>query len=698
MNTFMITLLNLSLYGTYFICTMLLLRLLFLKLPKKFLYALWVLVFLKLCLPLSIRLPLKFHTIQPEIIPSNITYQTVPEIHSGIQSIDIAVNQILPPAAQVASINPMQLYVSLFSILWIIGVIVLIGYSFISWFVLKRKLNYAKHLEKNIFLSDKITSPFVLGISPKIYLPSGLSNLQKYYIVHHEEMHIVRKDHLCKPLFWFVLCIHWFNPFVWIAFHFMTKDMESACDEKVLDSLGHENKKAYCTTLLEFSFKHRLIQSSPVTFGENSAKPRIKSLLNYRKPTFWSILIGAFLITGMAIFFFTKDAISIQNPEDFTLHFENATSAEELYSFKTPYVGDNSKVGNILNRLFFPSEYKYNGFQILSEKEPYGLNIHFEVPLNLYDFHLGNPNESKNYSVLDNNSAILFALIDNLSYVQYELTYPLENKTATVICKREEENHYISAIYPHTVNEAGSSLQNFTVLYHTLGYPWSNELEKDLLSATAKQRDLLTDKYIPDTITEDLDMIAYTSNSDICNISVTTFYKHSPKIDNPSDEYFMENLRLSVTYQGDQLIEYYLKDYGYPFEKGRYFYTVTGGNINSLKGKTFPLWSKEASYSVKLNTDKAHSYQTEFDHALNPKDNLHLISPQKITVEEGKHLAEQFLHDFISSDLHAESIGADPKGYGEKYTDESGKYIFIINLDLGMITHFYTDTSKNRFN
>lgn len=183
------------------------------------------------------------------------------------------------------------------TIIWIIGIIVLIGYSFINTLELSKRLKTAKHYYGNLYMVDSIDTPFVFGIiRPKIYLPNNLTKEEEPYIIKHEEVHIKRRDYIIKFLAFIILCIHWFNPMVWLAFHLMVEDMEKSCDEVVIEELGYGIIKDYSYSLLALATGRRTIVGSPVDFGENNVKGRIKNILNYKKPNFWVTLVAVIVI------------------------------------------------------------------------------------------------------------------------------------------------------------------------------------------------------------------------------------------------------------------------------------------------------------------------------------------------------------------------------------------------------------------
>ena len=237
-----------------------------------------------------------------EHIPADIGMMAQPQVNVGIDGINQAINNSLPTAMPIASANPMQIILFIISLLWALGILSLLVYSVVSYLLLKRKVSLAILLKGNIFECENIQSPFVLGIiKPKIYLPMGFYETEKSYILKHEQTHIRRFDYLVKPFAFLVLCVHWFNPLVWISFILMNKDMEMSCDERVLTELGTDIKKDYSRSLLSLAVSRKMISGSPLAFGESNAKSRIKNVLNYKRPAFWVVVLAVVAIVAISV-------------------------------------------------------------------------------------------------------------------------------------------------------------------------------------------------------------------------------------------------------------------------------------------------------------------------------------------------------------------------------------------------------------
>ncbi len=296
--------LSMSFTGGIVIIFVLLIRLLFKKAPKIFSYALWSAVLFRLVCPVSFESACSLLPTNANPITQNIVYMQTPAIDTGIASINNSVNALLPAARPEASVNPLQISVMIGSIIWVAGIALLLGYSMVTLLLLKKRLKTAAPQGKNVFLSDRIDTAFVLGVfRPRIYLPANLTDGQREYILLHEQTHVKRLDHLVKLLGFFVLCLHWFNPLVWVAFFASGKDMEMSCDEAVIKKLGNGIKKEYSASLLTLATGRRMVCGTPLAFGEGDTKGRIRNVLNYKKPAFWAAAVAAvaviFVVAGL---------------------------------------------------------------------------------------------------------------------------------------------------------------------------------------------------------------------------------------------------------------------------------------------------------------------------------------------------------------------------------------------------------------
>jgi len=303
MDKVFLTILNMSLTGSFVILVICLARLLLKKAPKIVSYCLWAAAGFRLVFPFSIESMFSLIPFRSQTIPQDIAMQPVPRIDSGMEVIDTIVSGVLPTAAPHASVSPLQIWTSAGLQLWFFGVLFMIVYGIASYLIVKRRMRGSVCTDSRVFENENIKSPFVLGvISPKIYIPAGLSRDERECIILHERTHIRRHDHIIKFVVYFILCLHWFNPLVWVAFLLMGVDMEMSCDEYVLKELGGEVKKNYSMSLLALA-TDRVIGSSPLAFGEDGVKMRIKNVLKFRKPsrTVFSLAIAFVTVLSMGL-------------------------------------------------------------------------------------------------------------------------------------------------------------------------------------------------------------------------------------------------------------------------------------------------------------------------------------------------------------------------------------------------------------
>ena len=313
--------LNRSLSAAILIFAIVLIRLVFKKAPKWLLCALWALAAVRLLCPVSVESVLSLipsaETVQPEIV-----YSVEPAITSGIPAVDAIVNPSLQAAFTpdpVQSANPLQILTWLAAWVWLGGCAALVLYAAISALRLRLRVRTAVRLEGNVFQSEFVPSPFILGVfRPRIYLPFGLEPGAQDMVLAHERAHLKRGDQLWKPLGFLLLTAYWFNPVCWLAYILFCRDIEAACDEKVVRELGDDCKTAYSRALLQCSVPRRMITACPLAFGETGVKGRIKSVLNYKKPAFWVVLAAVLVSIAVAVCFLTDPKTDTEQPEEDT--------------------------------------------------------------------------------------------------------------------------------------------------------------------------------------------------------------------------------------------------------------------------------------------------------------------------------------------------------------------------------------------
>ena len=310
MNELFLKIINMSISASWLILAVLILRLVLKKAPKWVNVLLWGIVAVRLICPLSFESTLSLIP-SSETIPLDIEMAAKPTIDSGVPAINSVVNPVLssfaPPQHVLTSANPLQIWIPILNIIWLIGVGALLLYTAVSYGRLCRKVDTAVRYKDNIFQSENVSSPFVLGIiKPRIYLPFNMNGQDLEHVVAHEQAHIRRKDHWWKPLGFLLLTIHWFNPLMWLAYVLLCRDIELACDEKVIKELGNEQRADYMQALVACSVNRRMIAACPLAFGEVGVKERVKSVMNYKKPAFWVIIIAVIICVGVAACFLTN--------------------------------------------------------------------------------------------------------------------------------------------------------------------------------------------------------------------------------------------------------------------------------------------------------------------------------------------------------------------------------------------------------
>ena len=310
MSDLFLKIVNMSISASWLVVAVLILRLVLKKAPKWVNVLLWGIVAVRLICPLSFESALSLIP-SSETIPLDIEMAVKPTIDSGVPAINSVVNPVLssfaPPQHVLTSANPLQIWIPILNIIWLIGVGSLLLYTAVSYWRLCRKVDTAVRYKDNIFQSENVSSPFVLGIiKPRIYLPFNMNGQDLEHVVAHEQAHIRRKDHWWKPLGFFLLTIHWFNPLMWLAYVLLCRDIELACDEKVIKKLGNEQRADYTQALVACSVNRRMIAACPLAFGEVGVKERVKSVMNYKKPAFWVIIIAVIVCVGVAVCFLTN--------------------------------------------------------------------------------------------------------------------------------------------------------------------------------------------------------------------------------------------------------------------------------------------------------------------------------------------------------------------------------------------------------
>ena len=302
-------LLNLSISASWLVLAVLVLRLISKRSPKWVNVLLWGIVALRLVLPFSIESALSLIPSAETVSPAAVQFAPAPTITSGVSVIDNAVNPSLSEhfaAVPTASANPLYVWAYLAGWVWLIGLGAMLLYALVSYLRLRRRVSVSLCVRENIYLCDAISSPFILGVvKPHIYLPSGLDEVQRQNVLAHERAHLARRDHWWKPLGFALLAVYWFNPVLWLAYTLLCRDIELACDERVIRTMDESAVKTYSTVLLACSMPRKAAITCPLAFGEVGVKERVKNALHYKKPAFWVVAASVTVCVVVAVCFLT---------------------------------------------------------------------------------------------------------------------------------------------------------------------------------------------------------------------------------------------------------------------------------------------------------------------------------------------------------------------------------------------------------
>ena len=309
MNELFLKIINMSISASWLILAVLILRLVLKKAPKWVNVLLWGIVAVRLICPFSFKSALSLIP-SAETFPEKVISGPSFDIQTGISPVDNRINDYLGDRyfeGVTVPANNGNNIMTILTIVWIIGILLLGAYTIISYRRLHREIDTAVHYRDNIFQSENVSSPFVLGIiNPRIYLPFSMNEQNLEHVVAHEQAHIRRKDHWWKPLGFLLLTIHWFNPLMWLSYVLLCRDIELACDEKVIKELDNEQRADYTQALVACSVNRRMIAACPLAFGEVGVKERVKSVMNYKKPAFWVIILAVIACVVVVVCFLTN--------------------------------------------------------------------------------------------------------------------------------------------------------------------------------------------------------------------------------------------------------------------------------------------------------------------------------------------------------------------------------------------------------
>ena len=309
MSELFLKIVNMSISASWVVVAVLALRFCLKKAPKWVNVLLWGIVAVRMVFPFSIESVLSLIP-SAETISPTIMMEQSPSVQTGVPALNHVINPVIRGSftpAPGASANPLQIWIPVLTGIWLFGIAALFLYSAVSYWRLRRKVCEAVILRDNIYQSENVCSPFVLGIiRPKIYLPYHMDSREMGHVIAHEQTHICRRDHWWKPLGFLLLTTHWFNPLMWLSYILLCRDIELACDEKVIKKMSNEQRADYTQALVACSVDRRLIATCPLAFGEIGVNERVKSVMNYKKPAFWIVLASVIVCAVIAVCFLTN--------------------------------------------------------------------------------------------------------------------------------------------------------------------------------------------------------------------------------------------------------------------------------------------------------------------------------------------------------------------------------------------------------
>lgn len=348
------TVLNMSITASWLVLAVILLRFALKKAPKWIMGVLWGFVALRLMCPFSVESILSLIPSAQTVPVSGNSFADAPRIDSGFAAVDSTMNRVLLsgslPLAE-SEVSPVQIANFVIPIVWLVGIFGMLMYTLISYLRIWRKVREAVPHEGNVWLCDRIATPFILGIcKPRIYLPASMNETDIGYVLSHERAHLKRKDYFWKPLGFLLLSVYWFNPILWAAYILLCRDIELACDEKVIRECGAEIKKPYSDALISCSVPRKMISACPLAFGEVGVKERVKGVLNYKKPAFWVIIVAvlACIVTAVCLLTNPKSKTDVPTPNP-PQRFEIIDRAEK----------ENLPVDAMLEKFYSDENYDY---------------------------------------------------------------------------------------------------------------------------------------------------------------------------------------------------------------------------------------------------------------------------------------------------------------------------------------------------
>ncbi|MDD3369169.1 MAG: M56 family metallopeptidase [Lachnospiraceae bacterium] len=538
MNHIFQTILQMNITASIVICSVLVVRFLLKRAPKIFSYVLWSVVLFRLICPVAIEsnwgvIPVSGLTAESLISEAeggNLTMSSAQDLTGGNQE---SVNSTVPMAegslngedSDVTNPNSMsmrQLVLWIAEKIWLCGIAVLMCYSVVSLINIKRKVASAQKTEENIYEVQDLETPFVFGIvKPLIYLPAGLTGEERIYILAHERWHIHRMDHLVKLLGYCVLLVHWFNPLVWLSFILMTKDMEMSCDEAVLRKFQGTIKKEYSTSLLNMAIEKHKIAGTPLAFGEENVKSRIKNVLRYKKAGVGILAVCLCVVVGTIMVLMTNRTPGDQVQEVELTEKNYPENLAQMYEWRTNYVGDNSAVGNITDAWFMDTGFSLvkNGIELQTDTEPYEVTVRYlsdNFTINTSAEQLNAEEQLESIEQLfEQNAALLFSLIENAGVVHIRI-----NDQMVADYTRTELEEKFGELWSNT-----ESFEGFCKVYDYVNYvqDMGNRTSEDILQEDAMQESTIQESTIQESTIQEISTQENTQNLEMIEQWATAF-------------------------------------------------------------------------------------------------------------------------------------------------------------------------------
>ena len=511
------------------------------KASRRALCLLWVLVALRLVLPVrfTVESPV---SLQAEETPVNRVYHAMQEAGAPAPSETVTVPAkpsapsdtaaAVIPASPAAEVGTLRLFARYLPWLWVMGMGGMGAYMLLSLVWMRLTLRRAEHVRDNVYRCAQWSTPFVLGIiAPRIYVPESVSPEDLPQVLAHERCHIRRWDHVMKPFAFLLLAVHWFNPVLWASYILLGRDMENACDELALKNADTSRRAAYSRALVSCAAQPRMAAVCPLAFGEVAVKERVKNVIHYKKPAVWAAVMVAVAAVIIGACLLTKPA---EDKGGYPL------DAKELYALRTPYVGNNSAVGAILDALGMPEmgdtadsgTYAYS-IRLDTNREPMGVTV-------CYAFAGDVPERSAEWNrQMAQRGYIAMALIDNMDWFRW--TDIDQAGTSYVIgavysgdgvVYSSDHAGYVDAL--STARESAEGLQTYMDMLRTMAedgsivyyegdaqpsfeetMPWSVTGENDPCSVRAEDYGIVYNDTLPDWNTLPLSYLcAYYLNAD----------------------------------------------------------------------------------------------------------------------------------------------------------------------------------------